>query len=509
MARAAERSEVRASMVDWLEWCELDEDGDEAQLGVGARALSAEATAAVFSGWTGLVLLVDLSTALPPTQDVPQASAPPPRHLGPRASHSLIPPLPSLLLLLLLLPLLLSLPLASPRVHRPRAACTDSHPAPAPAHAPHLHPYRCAPPGWPGAHRDHARRQHLEAHPGRPNQGAHLCLPCHSLLALAALLCARASRSLTSFALLPPSPPLALLAVRRRLLGALVRLCSPSWLCKTDDELARRSPSSPVTVSARRSRSRSRRSSRCALSLSSRSRARARPLTYRATARQRPRRVREVQRLGRHDRGCGSLQALDGLAPEEQGRPQGCVRLSLAQADSREKVRTSRLTRPRARRHPLHPGRALGAHVVERRHAPAARHLRLGRPVQVGPRVPDPPPRRRLCHHPREHRGRVLGARAPVVARRRRVAQDHDAPQDGAHRALCVRLCHQERPQARDGRPQGQHHEARRRPLPQHVPPRRRGVQGLGHHLLRHDVRLLSLSPLVSSSAQPSPRPRR
>jgi len=106
MARAAERSEVRASMVDWLEWCELDEDGDEAQLGVGARALSAEATAAVFSGWTGLVLLVDLSTALPPTQDVPQASAPPPRHLGPRASHSLIPPLPSLLLLLLLLPLL-------------------------------------------------------------------------------------------------------------------------------------------------------------------------------------------------------------------------------------------------------------------------------------------------------------------------------------------------------------------------------------------------------------------
>lgn len=82
------------------------------------------------------------------------------------------------------------------------------------------------------------------------------------------------------------------------------------------------------------------------------------------------------------------------------------TRSSATRSDSRVRLRFLFLLVPtRAKlgslstRYPLHPRRALGSHLVERRHAPATRHLRFPRPLQVGPRLPHPSPRRRLCHH--------------------------------------------------------------------------------------------------------------
>ena len=66
------------------------------------------------------------------------------------------------------------------------------------------------------------------------------------------------------------------------------------------------------------------------------------------------------------------------------------------------------------------------------------------------------------------------------------VDQDHHREGLDAHRAICVRLRRDPRTQARDRRPQGQHHEAVGRPVPAVLP---RGGEGVPEHRGRRQDR--------------------
>src|ERR1700730_8067340 len=57
-------------------------------------------------------------------------------------------------------------------------------------------------------------------------------------------------------------------------------------------------------------------------------------------------------------------------------------------------------------RHSFHTHLPVRAHIMERRHAPAARHLRICRPLQVHSWLPHATRQCRFRHHSREHRGR-------------------------------------------------------------------------------------------------------
>ena len=74
--------------------------------------------------------------------------------------------------------------------------------------------------------------------------------------------------------------------------------------------------------------------------------------------------------------------------------------------------------------------------------------------------------RRRPGDRPREHRGSLRRPRAHGRARRRREPQDHHRQGVDADRRVCVRARAPPWPQESHGGPQGQHHEALRRPLP-------------------------------------------
>ena len=65
-----------------------------------------------------------------------------------------------------------------------------------------------------------------------------------------------------------------------------------------------------------------------------------------------------------------------------------------------------------------------------------------------------------------------------VGPRRRGEHQDHHPRGLGADRPLRLRLRRRQRPAQGHGRPQGQHHEALRRPVPRELPDGRRGVRG-------------------------------
>ena len=82
----------------------------------------------------------------------------------------------------------------------------------------------------------------------------------------------------------------------------------------------------------------------------------------------------------------------------------------------------------------------------------------------------EPLPERRPDHRPREHRGSLRRARARDRAGHRREHQDHHREGLDAHRAVRVRVRAEVRPEAGHGDPQGQHHEAQRRPVPRQLP---------------------------------------
>ena len=65
-----------------------------------------------------------------------------------------------------------------------------------------------------------------------------------------------------------------------------------------------------------------------------------------------------------------------------------------------------------------------------------------------------------------------------VGPRRRREHQDHHPRRVGADRPVRLRLRGRQRPAQGDRGPQGQHHEAVRRPVPRELPDRRRGLRG-------------------------------
>ena len=87
---------------------------------------------------------------------------------------------------------------------------------------------------------------------------------------------------------------------------------------------------------------------------------------------------------------------------------------------------------------------------------------------------------RRPGHRPREHRGPLRRHRAHGRPRCRREHQDHHPRGLGADRAIRLRLRRRERPAQGHRRPQGQHHEAVRRPLPRELPHRRRRTTRAG-----------------------------
>ena len=95
--------------------------------------------------------------------------------------------------------------------------------------------------------------------------------------------------------------------------------------------------------------------------------------------------------------------------------------------------------------------------------------------------------RRRPGHRPREHRGSLRRARARGRAGRRREPEDHHREGVDAHRAVRVRARAAQRPQAGHGHPQGEHHEAQRRPVPRLRAQGRARVHR--HHLRRADRR--------------------
>ena len=96
------------------------------------------------------------------------------------------------------------------------------------------------------------------------------------------------------------------------------------------------------------------------------------------------------------------------------------------------------------------------------------------RPAKIDPRRAVALRRRRPDRRPREHRRPLQRARARGRARRRREPpRDHRA---GLRADLPLRLRDRQAagPQARHLRPQGEHPQAQRRPVPAHVPARRR-----------------------------------
>jgi hypothetical protein len=92
-------------------------------------------------------------------------------------------------------------------------------------------------------------------------------------------------------------------------------------------------------------------------------------------------------------------------------------------------------------RHSSHPRRAIWSPVLQCRPSSGTRHLCFHSTAQEHPRLRNAPQECRPVHHPREHRGRVLGARAPVCQRRRRVAQDHYPRKFRAYRKVCLCVC--------------------------------------------------------------------
>ena len=83
---------------------------------------------------------------------------------------------------------------------------------------------------------------------------------------------------------------------------------------------------------------------------------------------------------------------------------------------------------------------------------------------------------RRPRHRAREHRGPLRRPRARGRARRGREPEDHHRAGVDADRAVRVRARAAARPQEGHGDPQGQHHEAERRPVSRERPPRRARV---------------------------------
>ena len=173
----------------------------------------------------------------------------------------------------------------------------------------------------------------------------------------------------------------------------------------------------------------------------------------------------------------------DGIGPEiadggaagprrDRGRPSNGTSSTPARASWPSTGRPSR-TRPRV--HPAEQGRPQGPdHDAgrgglperQRRAPPGARAVRerAPGPVDEGPR--HALRERRPRHRPREHRGPVRRHRAHGRPRRGREHQDHHPGGVRADRPLRVRLRDRQRPAQGDRRPQGEHHEAVRRPLP-------------------------------------------
>ena len=87
---------------------------------------------------------------------------------------------------------------------------------------------------------------------------------------------------------------------------------------------------------------------------------------------------------------------------------------------------------------------------------------------------------RRPRHRPREHRGPVRRHRAHGRPRCRREHQDHHPRRVRADRPLRLRVRGRQRPAQGHGRPQGQHHEAVRRPVPRELPDGRGRVRRAG-----------------------------
>lgn len=223
MARVAERREVRANMGIYYSTRhpgdETEEEEDEGE--PRSQPLSASELARLALSSSPPCLCPPRPCPAPfqvtspfecPTQHVPQASAPPPRRLGPRASPSHCLSLPPLSPCSSSSLLLTACTLTDTHTRPPRSSSHSLHAHPTP---PALHPLPLAltlPAGRPGAHRDHARRQHLQAHPGRPHKGA------RPRLRLSAVAHPLGVPPLTS--LLALSLALSLSTVRRRLLGA-------------------------------------------------------------------------------------------------------------------------------------------------------------------------------------------------------------------------------------------------------------------------------------------------
>ncbi len=94
--------------------------------------------------------------------------------------------------------------------------------------------------------------------------------------------------------------------------------------------------------------------------------------------------------------------------------------------------------------------------------------------------------RRRSHRHPRKHRGPLLRHRARSRSRRGRKPEDHHRKSLHPHRALRLRVCAADEAQEDPRHPQGQHHEAVRRPV---------------HSLLAQRVaRTIRRSPTASTS---------
>ena len=186
-----------------------------------------------------------------------------------------------------------------------------------------------------------------------------------------------------------------------------------------------------------------------------------------------------------------------GRAGGRRGRDGPARRQPAARADAR-------LDPPHRRRAegPDHDAGRRRLPLGQRRPAQGARPLRAGAPLQDLRRRADALRRRRPDHRPREHRrplrrDRVRGGNG---ARRRadrldRAARRQAAPPRRGHldqaaldlgdapdRPVRLRLRAPQRPPQGHGRPQGEHHEVHRRPLPARRPGGRRGE-------LRHRVR--------------------
>ncbi len=134
------------------------------------------------------------------------------------------------------------------------------------------------------------------------------------------------------------------------------------------------------------------------------------------------------------------------------------------------------------------PGAAQGArhHALGRRLQEPQRHAAQdARPLRQRPALRFLPPVRRdpASGHERRHRARERGRplrrdRAPSDGGRGRMPEAGQRARHRADRPLRVRVRARARPAQGHLHDQGQHHEADRRPVQQHVPPDRRGVSG-------------------------------